>query len=88
MVAGARWDLVHLLLLPKLFYLPGSSQESDIGLKTCWIREAEKQPTDLPFWPKTLQENLFPHCHKPKRPANFLLLPVFLSSQVLCTLYG
>ena len=51
MAAGARCDLLHLLFLPKLSYLPDKPQELDIGLKTCWVREAEKQPADLPFWP-------------------------------------
>lgn len=29
--------------------LPIQTQDSGVGVKTCWIREAKKQPADFPF---------------------------------------
>lgn len=48
-----------MFFLTKLFYLPKKKKTwvSDIGVKTCYIREAEKQRDDLPFWPETQQRS-------------------------------
>lgn len=41
--------------------------KSDVVVKTCCIREAKEQPSDLPFWLKIPQEKHLFTCPKPKR---------------------
>lgn len=69
-------DVLPLMILPKWFYLPIKTQKSDVGVKTCWIREANEQTNDLPFWLETQQEKYLSTHPKPKRQQISKSLPI------------
>lgn len=56
------------------FCLPVKTRPSDMGVKTCYLKEAKKQPASLPFWLETQHDQK--DCQSP-RPSP--LLPVCLS---------
>lgn len=67
-----------------LFYLLTKPWESDVGVKTCWIKEAKKQPAALPFWLETQQEKRLSTHLKPETlnlkvpPCSFLCFSLSL----------
>lgn len=68
--------LCSFLTKSLLFYIPTKTQETDVGVKTHQLRKVEKQPVDLPFWPETQKDSIFPLVPNQVPPYSFPCLSI------------